>query len=342
MKQRDQAAFYPMTFCPVLKQYVWGGRNLALVLGRTLPEGIVAESWEIAAHKDGDTLADNGRFAGCSLSDIHAELGLDLIGTNNAWAQERDKFPLLVKLLDANRPLSVQVHPDDEYALAHEGNELGKSEMWVVLHAEPDAAVILGVKPGTTPARFRDALKQGSVDAFVHRIPVHKGDIIHVPSGSVHAILGGVIIAEIQQNSNTTYRVYDWGRASADRPLHIEKAMDVINFNQVDAHPSRPRLIEEAAWGRRLALCRNRYFIAERIELKAGEVYFGHCDGSTLEIWGAIEGSGEVNGVSLKAVRFTLLPAALGAYTVSVAEDAVFLRTYVPAPNSQPRFDVSE
>ena len=136
---------YPLLFEPVLKDYIWGGRNLEK-LGRQLPqEGVIAESWEIAGHEDGTTRVVNGRFQGKLLTELHEELGLDLIGSRSAWAQERGKFPLLIKLLDANRPLSVQVHPQDDYALAHEGNELGKTEMWVVLHAEPDAEVILGV-----------------------------------------------------------------------------------------------------------------------------------------------------------------------------------------------------
>jgi len=130
--------FYPLLFTPVLKDYIWGGRNLEK-LGRDLPDGIIAESWEIAGHPDGTTAVANGTYAGKLLTEIQEELGLDLIGTNCAWAQERGKFPLLIKLLDANRPLSVQVHPKDDYALAHEGNELGKTEMWVVLHAEPGA-----------------------------------------------------------------------------------------------------------------------------------------------------------------------------------------------------------
>ena len=151
----DRSAIYPLLFEPVLKSYIWGGRTLAERLGRALPAGNVAESWEIAAHEDGASIVSNGRFAGQSLTAVHATLGLDLIGTNSAWAQARGKFPLLVKLLDAHDKLSVQVHPNDEYALAHEGNELGKTEMWVVLHAEPGAQVILSVRAGTTAADFR-------------------------------------------------------------------------------------------------------------------------------------------------------------------------------------------
>ena len=149
---------YPLLFEPVLKDYLWGGRNLAR-FGRALPgEGVVAESWEIAAHPDGETLVVNGALASRRLSEVQAELGLALVGSANAWAQERGKFPLLVKLIDAAQPLSVQAHPDDAYARAHEGNELGKTEMWVVLAARPGAELILGVKPGITRPAFEACL----------------------------------------------------------------------------------------------------------------------------------------------------------------------------------------
>ncbi|HFE65745.1 MAG TPA: mannose-6-phosphate isomerase, partial [Chloroflexi bacterium] len=238
---------YPLTFTPVLKDYIWGGRHLE-ALGRKLPPGIIAESWEIAAHEDGTAVVNNGRFAGKLLTEVQAELGLDLIGKKCAWAQERSKFPLLIKLLDANRPLSVQVHPDDAYALAREGNELGKTEMWVVLRAEPGAEIILGVTKGTTPELFRAGIENGRLEPYLHRIKVKKGDHICVPAGSLHAIMSGLLIAEIQQNSNTTYRVYDWNRVGVDgrpRPLRIDKALDVINFDQVEPALTEAALVAE-------------------------------------------------------------------------------------------------
>lgn len=152
----DKMDLYPLLFTPVLKDYIWGGRNLETKLGRPLPPGNIAESWEIAAHPDGESVVENGRFAGQTLTALHQQLGLALIGSHNDWAQQRQKFPLLIKLLDANDALSVQVHPNDDYALANEGNELGKTEMWVVLQAEPNAAVILGLSRQTTAAEFRD------------------------------------------------------------------------------------------------------------------------------------------------------------------------------------------
>lgn len=164
------SSLYPMIFSPVFKDYIWGGRNLTC-FGKRIPAGITAESWEIAGHTNGTTPIDNGRYAGRLLTDVQDELGLDLIGENCSWALERGKFPLLIKLLDANRPLSVQVHPDDQYALEHEGNELGKTEMWVVLHAEPQAELILGVRSGTTRRDFGQAIVSGTLEHHLHTIP---------------------------------------------------------------------------------------------------------------------------------------------------------------------------
>lgn len=324
---------YPLTFEPVLKDYIWGGRNLARY-GRDLPPGVTAESWEIAAHKNGTTRVDNGPHAGTSLTALQEELGIDLIGRNCAWAQERGKFPLLIKLLDANRPLSVQVHPNDDYALANEGNELGKSEMWVVLHAEPEARLILGVKAGTTRELFRQAILDGRLEPFLHSFPVKAGDHVCVPAGSLHAIMEGIIIAEIQQNSDTTYRVYDWNRLGADgkpRPLHVDKALDVINFAQVAPGASTARPIEASPGQRRAILCQNRYFVTERVEIDQGNAFQGNNQGDSLEIWGVLQGSVTIGAVRLESIRFALLPAALGSFTVAAHRDSVLLRTYVEA-----------
>ncbi len=323
---------YPLLFEPVLKNYLWGGRNLAH-LGRQLPsDGVVAESWEIGAHEDGTTVVTNGPFAGQPLTAVQAQLGLDLIGTRNAWAQARGKFPLLIKLLDAAQPLSVQVHPNDDYALAHEGNELGKTEMWVVLHARPGAELILGVTAGTTRETLRASLLAGKPDPYLHRIKVRVGDHVCVPSGTLHAIMDGLIIAEIQQNSNATYRVFDWNRVGPDgkpRALHIGKALDVIDFTAVEPSVCPAQSVEQGQGYTRSLLCRNRYFVTERVGLDAGATYRGNCDGSTLEIWGVIAGEATVSGETLEAVRFTLLPAALGQFEVTTAQGATLLRTYV-------------
>ena len=327
---------YPLTFTPVLKDYIWGGRSLETVLGRTLPKGNIAESWEIAGHRDGTTVVDNGSFAGQPLTALQEMLGLDLIGRNSQWAHERGKFPLLIKLLDAHAELSVQVHPNDAYALANEGNELGKTEMWVVLHAAPDAAIILGVTPGTTPERFKAGVAQGQLEPFLHRIPVKAGDVVCVPAGSLHAILSGLIIAEIQQNSNTTYRVYDWGRNGRDgkpRSLHIEEALRVIRWR--DAHPSLAEPAKAASLNgvllQRILAC--AYFVVERIDLAARGLFRNSGAGfHTLFVESgtvAIEGG----GVSEALSRGTscLLPAALELYTIEPAQGkAAVIRTSLP------------
>jgi mannose-6-phosphate isomerase len=335
MTKISEPSLYPLTFEPVLKDYIWGGRNLESRLGRELPPDVdIAESWEVAAHENGDVTVNNGPLAGKSLSELCREMGADLIGTAGAWAQERGKFPLLIKLLDANRKLSVQVHPDDGYAQEHEGGELGKTEMWVVLHAEEDASIILGVKEGTTPDNFRVAVREGALEPLLHEIEVRSGDFICVPSGSLHAILGGLLIAEIQQNSDVTYRVYDWNRVGHDgtpRPLHVDKAQDVINFDQVVPSLPEARLLAEADGLRRWELCRNDYFLVERVEMAEGAVFDGQCSGRSLEIWGTIRGDAMVTGgdrqVSLSAVQFSLLPASMGEFEIGTSGPAMLLRT---------------
>ncbi len=328
---------YPLLFEPVLKDYIWGGRNLELRLNRALPaDTIIAESWEIAAHKDGTAAVSNGVHQGKLLTTLLDEMGLDLIGSKSKWALDRNLFPLLIKILDANRHLSVQVHPDDTYALEHEGNELGKTEMWVVLHAEPGAEVILGVAEGTTPELFKQAIEEGRLEPYMNRIAVQAGDHINVPAGSLHAILGGLLIAEIQQNSNTTYRVYDWNRMGHDgkpRPLHIDKALDVTNFDQVAPTKSGATLISNEAGVKRELLNKTEYFTVERVTLEAGASFKGSCSGETFEIWGAIAGSGQVTAGDvterLDSVQFTLLPAISGDFSVYNDDASTWLRAYV-------------
>jgi len=333
MNQPNNPTLYPIIFEPVLKSAIWGGSNLEK-FGRAIPPEGVAESWEIAAHPNGSSIVANGAHTGKNLAELTNELGVALIGSNAAWAVERGKFPLLVKLLDANRSLSVQVHPKDSYALAHEGNELGKTEMWVVLDAKPGAQIILGVKHGTTPGQFRAGIEQGYLEPYLHYLDVKAGDHVCVPSGSLHAILDGIVIAEIQQNSDTTYRVYDWNRVDSHgnaRELHIDKAMDVINFEQVEPSLPTAQIKQHQPGIQSTVLCENEYFCTERLQVTAGSKISGTCDGSSLEVWGVIEGSININSLDLSAVSFCLLPAALGAYELIANTNTTLLRTTIPA-----------
>lgn len=330
---------YPLTFAPVFRDYIWGGRNLKTKLGRQIPPGTIAESWEISGHPSSPTQVDNGPLAGQTLIEVLDLLGADLVGSRSQVMLERGKFPLLIKLLDANKPLSVQVHPNDEYANRHENGELGKTEMWYILHAEPGAHLIYGLKPNVTPQLFRQKLEAGQLEECLHRLPVKAGDAVFIPSGSIHAIMDGIILAEIQQNSDTTYRVYDWNRVGADgkpRPLHVDKAMDVINFDQVEPGPFIPQPIEQKNGFIREYITTCPYFNVERITFKQGDTSFkGNCSGATFEIWGVMSGRGQViwrdnQRLDLEAIRFALLPAALGNFEIKVTSPATLLRVYAP------------
>lgn len=333
MAQTPNPALYPLTFAPVFKDYPWGGRNLATRLGRALPEGIVAESWEIAAHPNGASVVEQGPLAGLSLADVLDLWGTALVGTRNAQAQRMGRFPLLIKLLDANSWLSVQVHPDDVYALTHAG-DFGKTEMWVVLHAEPGSELIFGFAPGVDRARFEEALVQGNPEPCLHRLPVCTGDVIFVPAGAIHALGPGIIVAEIQQNSDTTYRIYDWGRP---RPLHIAQALDVLDFSLIAPGPVTPQRVADVPRTELIGAC--TYFRTERIYLQPGDAWCGECTGETFEIWGVIDGevtvtaldcAGEAACCTLRAVGWVLLPAALGRFRMSAQHAATLLRVLTP------------
>ncbi len=220
---------YPLKFEPIYKNYIWGGRNLEKIGKNIAPEKIVAESWEISDHDEDISVAANGPLRGQTLREL-----IETYNTDICPETENGRFPILIKYIDANRKLSVQVHPDDEYARTHESpTELGKNECWYVMNAPPDAELILGVKKGMTREKFRALIESGRIEEGLTRHPVSKGDFIFIRSGTVHALLEGIMVCEIQENSDTTYRLYDWGRMGADgkpRPLHIQKALDVINY----------------------------------------------------------------------------------------------------------------
>ncbi|MEM7033397.1 MAG: type I phosphomannose isomerase catalytic subunit [Chloroflexota bacterium] len=330
-------ALYPLTFTPQLRDYVWGGRNLEQLYDRTLPPGITAESWEISGHPNAPTIVDQGALKGQSLPQVLEDFGEALVGSRAEWALARNKFPLLIKLLDANQSLSVQVHPNDAYGLAHEGGELGKTEMWYVLHAEPDAKVVFGVKSGVTSEGFARAIAENRLETQLHYQPIKAGDAIFVEAGSVHALLEGAVIAEIQQNSDITYRVYDWGRLGNEgkpRELHVKKALEVINFSQVEPGPYQPQQIESTPDISRSEISRCDYFVVEVVCLKKGSTFQGCTTGESLEIWGTTEGISRVHhsqqSIPLPAIRFALIPATLGEFTIQAETDCVLLRTYLP------------
>jgi len=330
---------YPLTFKPVLRDYVWGGRRLETLYGRSLPsQGPVAESWEISGHANGPGLVESGPWQGRTLPEVLAELGAQLVGSRAGWALERGRFPLLVKLLDAAQNLSVQVHPPDEYARLHENGELGKTEMWYVLHAQPGAEIILGTRPGTTPELLRQAIAQGTLEACLQRLPVRAGDAIFIPAGTLHALLAGLLVVEVEQNSDTTYRLYDWGRLGADgrpRPLHLEQSLNVIDLQSPPPEVCRPLPLAADPGVTRHELCRCRYFVVEKVHLAPGARFRGRTDGRSLEIWGTLEGQAELGweggaALRLPGIRFCLIPAALGRFELRGQPSAMLLRVYLP------------
>jgi mannose-6-phosphate isomerase len=320
---------YPLRFDPVFKAYPWGGRSIATVLRRPVPSGPVAESWEISAHKDGRTPILSGELRGRDLSWLLEAGGEALVGVNNRDAINRHRFPLLVKILDANDWLSVQVHPDDQYALDHEG-DLGKSEMWIVLAAEPGAEILLGFKYGVEPQAFEKAIHRGTVTELLHRTSARPGDVFFVPPGTIHAIGPGILLAEIQQSSNVTYRIFDWDR-KPPRTLHLERALEVLDFDAVEPGPIVPRQADTT--GREL-LASCHCFRTERVVLAPGRTITGDTAGRSFEIWGTLDGAAtlEVGGdaTDLAAVSWILLPAALGAFQIRASERTTLLRVHTP------------
>jgi mannose-6-phosphate isomerase len=259
-----------------------------------------------------------------------ALLGEELLGEHSAAAGARGRFPLLIKILDCNRWLSVQVHPNDAYGLEHEG-EWGKTEMWVVLHAERQAELIYGFARGMTKEKYAAVIGSEASAEGLHRVKVKAGDVIFVPSGAVHALGPGIIVTEIQQNSDTTYRIYDWGRP---RPLHIAQSLDVLDFGLVEPQPAQPKIMVDDEGFRVEQLARCPYFETERLTMPAGYEFFGLCDGTTFELWAVIGGKATIYSdaepLALSAVQWALLPAALGEFQVQAEEDAVLLRVFVP------------
>lgn len=334
----EKQAIYPLTFTPVLKDYLWGGRNLEAKLGRQLPPDPVAESWEISGHPSALTRINNGLFAGKTLPEMLSLLGVNLVGRRSTVTLKCGKFPVLVKLLDANQPLSVQVHPRDEDANSDGTGELDKNKMWYILDARPEATVIYGLKANITPASFRNALAAGQPESCLHHLPVKAGDAIFIPAGSIHAIMDGIILAEIQQNFDITYKLHDsnWvGTNGQPRPLDLEQTLAAVNFDQVEPGPFMPELLETKPGLRRELITTCPYFQVEKVGLEPGTPFHGCCYGQTFEIWGMMAGQGHVDWnwrepLALTAVQFTLLPAALGDFTIEVAEPSVLLRVYVP------------
>ena len=256
----------PLQFTPLLKRIRWGGRRLGTHLGKTLgPENDYAESWELVDHGDDQSRVISGSWAGRTLHELVRDEGAALLGAQAGLGQ----FPLLVKFLDANDRLSVQVHPNDQQAAAAIPGERGKTEAWVILEAEPQACVFAGLKPGVDRPALAQAVAAGTVEECLHRVAVKPGDCIFIPAGTVHALGEGVLLAEVQQSSDITYRLHDWNRLGPDgrpRPLHIEASLECTDFSRGPVDPQVPQPLPP--WGpiARERLVHADYFILDRLQ----------------------------------------------------------------------------
>ena len=226
----------PFFLKPACKSSIWGGTKLKSKFGKDFPGEIISESWELSVHPAGLSLADSGENADTPLSDLIRDPLV--LGKNPACYPQ---FPLMIKWIDSQRPLSIQVHPDNEYAMEKEG-DMGKTEMWYIIECEPDAYLYYGFEKAITPQEFADRIANDTLLDVVKKVPVKKGDVFFIPSGTLHAIGPGILLAEVQQSSNLTYRIYDYGRLDTDgkpRELHVEKAREVTDlFPAKEAEPT--------------------------------------------------------------------------------------------------------
>lgn len=299
---------------PVFKDYIWGGTRLVSDFGYETDMNPVAESWVLSCHKDGRNKISGGEFSGQFLDDVIEKGGRErLLGTR---AAAFSYFPILIKLIDAKDRLSIQVHPNDEYARRVE-NEYGKTEMWYVLDAKDGAELIYGFKEKISKAEFKAAIENGTLTDVLNRVKVKKGDLFFIEAGTVHAIGAGILVAEIQQNSNATYRVYDYGRLKDGKPreLHIDKALDV-SVTAPPQHGAAPDGDEEdfGSFKRTLLKASSlftvyKYSVSEQAALTAGMDSFEHIL--------ILDGSGKIGTTAFKKGDSFFVPAGYGEYTVS-------------------------
>lgn len=275
---------------PAFKDYIWGGSFLKTEYNVTDMDR-VAEAWVLSCHKDGASTVIGGKYDGKTLSEALSELGPEALGKN---AEKFEFFPQLIKLIDARDNLSVQVHPSDEFALENEG-QYGKTEIWYILDAVEGAGIYYGFKKKITEKQFVEHLNNNTLMDVLQFVPVKAGESYFIPSGTVHAIGKGLLIAEIQQNSNVTYRVYDFGRVGADgkpRELHVDKAKQVIDFSPVEASLKMRTECE--------------YFVTKQIKIEGNIVL---CNPLSFQSVLVIEGEGILNDNPIKKFDTFFVPA---------------------------------
>jgi len=312
----------PIIFEPLAMERVWGGRRLETLYGKFLPQGVpIGESWEVVDREDAQSVVHNGPLRGAILHELWTSRRGEIFG--NAYETHAAKrFPILIKLLDARERLSVQVHPPLHMSEALGGEP--KTEMWYFADAQPGANIYAGLKRGVTREQFETLLREGRVEEALHVIPVESGDSIFIPSGRLHAIGQGNVIVEVQQNSDTTYRVFDWNRPGLDgvpRKLHIEESMVSIDFD--DFEPEVDHVSEGV-----IAEC--PYFKVEKLPLSSPVP--ASPDGK-FAIFTVVSGGASLAGTSFKPGDFFLAPASLGSAAIEPTEpNTQILRSTLPIP----------
>ena len=317
----------PLRLNSPLKDYIWGGTRLKTEFGKSTSLERVAESWELSCHKDGPSLIENGDFAGKTLPEYIKIQGKSVLGTN---CEKFDYFPILIKLIDAQDNLSVQVHPDNNYALRVEG-EYGKTEMWYIVDCAEGASLIYGFDHEISAEEFARRIQDNTLLNVCNIVPVKKGDVFFIEAGTLHAIGKGILIAEIQQNSNTTYRVYDYGRVGADgnpRQLHIEKAKEVTKRLPPtrDCRPLGPSEQRDGYIYTLLNQC--EYFTVEHYEISQS-ASLNATPESFLAVL-AIDGSGTLcyggRSYPLQKGDSYFIPAGIGSYSLKGKIDCIISR----------------
>lgn len=318
LKKEGETIMYPLKFTPIYCEKVWGGRTLENYRSN-LPEGNIGESWDLACHNNGMSVVSNGEYKGLTLEKLIEQQKEKLVGTKLA---SEERFPLLIKLLDAKDRLSIQVHPNDEYALKAE-NDLGKTEVWYIMEATQDASMVLGAS-NCTRQQFKKAIEETNLEPCLNRVSVKKGEVYFIKSGLIHA-MEGVLVAEIQQNSDTTYRVYDYGRP---RELHIEKALDVMDMSLKGENGTG--LTNKCEGYDKTYYCYDKNFSLERYDIK--EKVTEESDTERFYVFTCIEGKGKIiSGDYVETVQMgetIMIPASLGSY--SIEGELSLLKSYVP------------
>lgn len=320
----------PFFLKPSGKDYLWGGNRLNDEFGKDMDMSPLAETWECSTHPDGPSYVSGGEFDGMTLAQV-LENHPDFLGTH---PKGENGLPILIKFIDAKKDLSVQVHPGDEYARIHENGQLGKTEMWYVLDAGKDAHLIYGLYRDTEKETLRKAIENGTIEKYLQKVKIHKDDLFYIEAGTIHAIGAGALVAEIQESSNLTYRMYDYDRIDKNgkkRELHVDKALEVANLKG-NSQPVQPmRVLKYRKGCASELLCRCKYFEVHRLLVNTERCrsLVDYCaDDTSFRVLLCIRGCGLIlleDGTVVNFFKGDCIFFPAGSQTVKIHGEAQFL-----------------